>query len=114
MANTHRFNVKVKLGGKPYPPGSDVPIGGKNGLPKEEIERIEARFGKWAGRTLGEQEQIAALAEEKRVLQVALDKAAGTDVQAENDRLKKVIEQLEGDNQVLAARVAELEKAASQ
>lgn len=131
MANTHRFNVKVKLGGKAYPPGSDVPIGGKHGLPKEEIARVEKRFGKWTGRTLSDQEQIAALATEKRDLETALsrvDPAAAESARAAADTLKadlakaneeiaglkKALEEAESDNQVLAARVAELEKGGGQ
>lgn len=92
MANTKRFNVTVKLGGKSYPPGEDVPIGGKAGLSKEEAEGLEDRFGPWKGRSLSDAEKIAHLTKDNQALQAQLRQA-------------------EKDNEILAARVTELEGA---
>lgn len=47
MAKTHRFAVTLNMGGRQYAPGSEVPIGGKNGLPEDQVEAIEAVHGKW-------------------------------------------------------------------
>ncbi|WP_274426752.1 hypothetical protein [Chelativorans sp. YIM 93263] len=120
MANTQRFNVSVKVGGKSYAPGEDVPIGGKSGLAKGEVERIEAQFGEWKGRTLSDAEKIATLTKAKQDLEEQLERAGeGMESlqqkleQAEKDKgaLQQKLGQAEEDNAVLAARVEELDKA---
>ncbi|MDV6226293.1 hypothetical protein R2G56_08345 [Nitratireductor aquimarinus] len=74
MSKTHRFNTTVSLGAKTFPPGADVPLGGKNGLSAEEVAKLEKEFGVWKGgenaaRPDGEAATaIAALEKEARAL----------------------------------------------
>lgn len=141
MSKTHRFNATINLGGKSYPPGSDVPVGGKNGLEGDEIGRLEREFGKWQGKSLSQEEQLARLTAENRDLEASLRRAekiieqvevlsaeksklqaslrqaekVGEQVEvlsAEKRDLQASVLQLENDNQVLAARVSELENGA--
>lgn len=101
MAKTHRFAVTLNMGGRQYAPGSEVPIGGKNGLPEDQVEAIEAVHGKWdkspAGARALRKEAVAA---RERELAAARNEIAGLE------------EKLKAANGAIAARdkrIAELE-----
>ncbi|WP_299937445.1 hypothetical protein [uncultured Nitratireductor sp.] len=110
MSKTHRFNTTVSLGAKTFPPGADVPLGGKNGLSAEEVAKLEKEFGVWkagenAARPDGEAAAtIAAMEKEAKALsdRVAELEQKLAEVSEERDTLAE-------DNQLLADRLKELE-----
>ncbi len=110
MSKSHRFNTTVSLGAKTFPPGADVPLGGKNGLSAEEVAKLEKEFGVWKGgenaaRPHGEAPPaIAALEKETKALsdRVAELEQRLAEVSEERDTLAE-------DNQLLADRLKELE-----
>ncbi|MGI3128202.1 hypothetical protein [Nitratireductor sp. PBL-C9] len=114
MSKSHRFNTTVSLGAKTFPPGADVPLGGKNGLSSEEVAKLEKEFGVWKGsenaaRPDGEAATaIAALEKEAKALsdRVAELEQKLAEVSAERDTLAE-------DNQLLAERLKELEAPAA-
>lgn len=114
MSKTHRFNTTVSLGTKAFPPGADVPLGGKNGLSAEEVAKLEKEFGVWKGgenaaRPDGESATaIAALEKEAKALsdRVAELEQKLAEVSAERDTLA-------ADNELLADRLKELEAPAA-
>ncbi|MGV0817125.1 hypothetical protein [Martelella sp. AMO21009] len=64
MATT-KLNVRVTVGKKTYDPGDDVPIT-KTGFTEEDVERIEAVFGKWRpGEGTEADKRIATLTAER-------------------------------------------------
>ncbi|WP_113154778.1 hypothetical protein [Nitratireductor sp. OM-1] len=114
MSKTHRFNTTVSLGAKTFPPGADVPLGGKNGLSAEEVAKLEKEFGVWKGggnaaKPDGEAATaIAALEKETKALsdRVAELEQKLAEVSEERDTLAE-------DNQLLADRLKELEAPAA-
>lgn len=114
MSKTHRFNTTVSLGAKTFPPGADVPLGGKNGLSAEEVAKLEKEFGVWKGgenaaKPDGEgAATIAALEKEAKALsdRFAELEQKLAEVSAERDTLAE-------DNQLLAERLKELEAPAA-
>ena len=128
MSKTQRFNCSVRLGKKTYPAGEPVPLGGKTGLPKDEVDRLTANFGPWKGAAAvdtgepgADAAAMAALRQENETLMAELEtaqkdhKALTADldsVRKENKDLADELETAQKDNAVLAERVKELEEAA--
>ena len=127
MANTRKFNTTVKIGGKTYAPGEDVPVS-KNGLSEADADNLESVFGKWRTpddatvdkriAALTEErdalaDQVAALTKERDVLSAKTD--GGEDLADLNEKLKAVTEerdQLAEDNATLADELKTLQAAA--
>ncbi|WP_319520200.1 hypothetical protein [uncultured Martelella sp.] len=124
MANTRKFNTTVKIGGKTYAPGEDVPVS-KNGLSEADAENLDQVFGKWrkASDTTIDK-RIAALTEERDTLadrvealtkerDALADKTDGSEDVAElTEKLKAVTEerdQLSEDNATLAGELKKLQ-----
>ncbi|WP_265518964.1 hypothetical protein [Nitratireductor luteus] len=130
MADKHRFNATVNLGSTSYAPGDAVPIGGKTGLPKDEVERLEKQFGKWQGKSASDDEKLARSTAENKELQATVaqlekDKEIlaarakefaekNTALTSEKRDQEASLRQLEEDNEVLATRVANLEASLTQ
>lgn len=111
MSKTHRFNTTVSLGAKTFPPGADVPLGGKNGLSAEEVAKLEKEFGVWkGGENAAKPEGQAAL------VNAALEKEAEVLAARLEEQTKKLTEAaverdaLANEKQALTARVRELEQ----
>ncbi|MEO1989633.1 MAG: hypothetical protein ABGX47_23740 [Martelella sp.] len=132
MATT-KLNVRVTVGKKTYEPGDDVPI--NKSFTEEEVERIEAVFGKWRpDEGTGVDKRIAALTAERDQLEEDLatladevkalkggngsgDDAANqlADVTAERDTLSAEVEKLKASADEAAKKSAdEFEKLKSE
>lgn len=111
MSKTHRFNTTVSLGVKSFPPGADVPLGGKNGLSPEEVSKLENEFGVWKGG-----ENSARPDGQAALLNAALEKEAEVLAHRVEEQQKKLVETagerdaLASEKTALAARVEELER----
>lgn len=125
MSKTQSFNCAVRLGDKNYPAGEPVPVGGRNGLPDDEVKRLAENFGLWRGAPApaagaDASAEIAKLQAAKAELSGHLDaakkeleqaSAANAELSGKLDVANKELDQALKDNEVLAARVGELEKA---
>lgn len=126
MSKTHRFNTTITLGSRSYPPGSEVPLGGKGGLSSEEAAKFEREFGPWTGKgkepgrggdQAGSADARAAFDKELQAVTAAFE----NEVTSLKDRVAELEEQLKltaserdtlaGDNQILSERIEELEAA---
>lgn len=114
MAKTHKFAITVKLGGKAYAPGDDVPVG-KGGLPDDQIETIEKVHGRYEDSPAGaraargdetarHERELTALRNANGDLEQKL-KAANEAMKLGEDRIKE----LEAGSEKDAERIAELE-----
>ncbi|AMM84246.1 hypothetical protein [Martelella sp. AD-3] len=124
MATTRKFNTTVKIGGKTYAPGEDVPVS-KNGLSEADADNLESVFGKWRkeGDTAVDK-RITALTEERdalanRVATLTKERDAlasktdgGEDVADLTEELEAITEerdQLAEDNATLADELKKLQ-----
>ena len=127
MATTRKFNTTVKIGGKTYAPGEDVPVS-KGGLSEADADNLESVFGKWRkeGDTTIDKpitalieerdalaDRVAALTKERDAL---ASKTDGSEGLAElTEKLEAVTEerdQLAEDNATLADELKKLQAAA--
>lgn len=89
--SAEKFNVAVKFDGKMQPPGTPIPVGGKNGLSEEEAQNLREAFGTWLGGPVANEHAaedealsatIVSLTDERDQLSGEVDR-----LKAENDRL---------------------------
>lgn len=104
MSKNQSFNCAIRLGGKDYPAGQPVPVGGRNGLPDDEVKRLAENFGLWKGAP-------APAAGADASAEVVRLQAANAELSGQIHKVRSELDQALKDNEVLAARVEELEKA---
>ncbi|MGV0909258.1 hypothetical protein [Martelella sp. FOR1707] len=117
MATT-KLNVRVTVGEKTYDPGEDVPI--NKSFTEEDVERIEAVFGKWRpGEGAEADKRIAALTAERD--QLAEDLATLADeVKAlkggngSGDDVAKQLADVTAERDALSAEVEKLKTSANE